>query len=238
MTELDQIKMRIFDQKFSKDGLDCRQVIWLQHFQSVSEVGHRQATAWDEDGWLPLLSHWLLHERDHEGGGSKVPNLYKSSGLRGTQWPKLYDHPCDSTGRLCNLSLHLCSQSQPSCSYASFETNSSSASLGLICQVFQAPEFNLQYGLILGAWDLQSGKVHPELLFNRGKNVVRRNDLPLQDSASFPLHEELKSCSQLHKWKRKELQICNNEVPLNPFHQSYPPQGWELSYANFAAAVI
>ena len=27
MTELDQIKMRIFDQKFSKDGLDCRQVI-------------------------------------------------------------------------------------------------------------------------------------------------------------------------------------------------------------------
>jgi len=25
MTELDQIKMRIFDQKFSKDGLDCRQ---------------------------------------------------------------------------------------------------------------------------------------------------------------------------------------------------------------------
>ena len=27
MTELNQTKMRIFDQKFSKDGLDCRQVI-------------------------------------------------------------------------------------------------------------------------------------------------------------------------------------------------------------------
>ena len=40
MTELDQAKMRIFDQKFSKDGLDCRQVISFQHFQSASEVGH------------------------------------------------------------------------------------------------------------------------------------------------------------------------------------------------------
>ena len=45
MTELDQTKMRNFDQKFSKDGLDCRQVIQLNHLQSVSEVGHRQATA-------------------------------------------------------------------------------------------------------------------------------------------------------------------------------------------------
>lgn len=45
MTELEQEKMRIFDQRFSKDGLDCRQVILLQYFQSVSEVGHRQATA-------------------------------------------------------------------------------------------------------------------------------------------------------------------------------------------------
>ena len=27
MTELDQTKMRIFDQKFSKDGLECRQVM-------------------------------------------------------------------------------------------------------------------------------------------------------------------------------------------------------------------
>ena len=87
MTELDQTKMRNFDQKFSKDGLDCRQVIQLNHLQSVSEVGHRQATAWDEDGWLPLLSHWLLHERDHEGGGSNISKLYKSSDLRGTQGP-------------------------------------------------------------------------------------------------------------------------------------------------------
>ena len=47
------------------------------------------------------------------------------------------------------------------------------------------------------------------------KNVVRPNNLPLQDSVSFPLHEELKSCTQLQKWKRNELQICNNEVPLN-----------------------
>ena len=45
MTDLDQTKMRIFDQKFSKDGLDCRQVICLQHFQSVSEVRHQQTTA-------------------------------------------------------------------------------------------------------------------------------------------------------------------------------------------------
>ena len=72
MTELDQAKMRIFDQKFSKDGLDCRQVTSLKLFQSASEVGHRQAAAWDEDGRLPLLSHWLLHERDHGGGGSNV----------------------------------------------------------------------------------------------------------------------------------------------------------------------
>ena len=84
MTELDDTKMRIFDQKFSKDGLDCRQVISLQHFQSVSEVGDWQAAAWDEDGRLPLLSHWLLHERDHGGRGWK---LYKSSELGGTQEP-------------------------------------------------------------------------------------------------------------------------------------------------------
>jgi len=37
----------------------------------------------------------------------------------------------------------------------------------------------------------------------------------LEDSVSFPLHEELKSCAQLQKWRRKELQICNNEVPLS-----------------------
>lgn len=86
---------------------------------------------------------------------------------------------------------------QPSCSYASFETNSSSASLGLICQVLE--------------------------IFNPGKFIL--SFYSTEDSASFPLHEELKSCSQLQKWKRKELQICNNE-------------GWELSYANFAAAVI
>ena len=84
MTELDDTKMRIFDQKFSKDGLDCRQVISFQHFQSASEVGHWQAAAWDEDGRLPLLSHWLLHERDHGGRGWK---LYKSSELGGTQEP-------------------------------------------------------------------------------------------------------------------------------------------------------
>ena len=72
MTDLDQSKMRIFDQKFSKDGLDCRQVLQLQPFLSVSEVGHRQAVAGDEDGRLPLLSNRLLHERDHGGGGSKA----------------------------------------------------------------------------------------------------------------------------------------------------------------------
>ena len=60
-------------------------------------------------------------------------------------------------------------QSQPSCSYASFETNSSSASISLIRQVFRAPNCNMG-SIILGAWDLQSGEVHPELLFNRGKS--------------------------------------------------------------------
>jgi len=86
---------------------------------------------------------------------------------------------------------------QPSCSYASFETNSSFASIGLICQVLE--------------------------IFNPGKFIL--SFYSTEDSISFPLHEELKSCVQLQKWKRKELQICNNE-------------GWELSYANFAAAVI
>ena len=47
-----------------------------------------------------------------------------------------------------NLSLYPCFQSQPSCSYASFETNSSSASIGLICQVFEAPNC-IMHGLIL-----------------------------------------------------------------------------------------
>ena len=38
MTKLDQNKMKVFDERFSKDGLDCRQVIWIQHLQPVSEV--------------------------------------------------------------------------------------------------------------------------------------------------------------------------------------------------------
>jgi len=86
---------------------------------------------------------------------------------------------------------------QPSCSYASFETNSSSASISLIRQVLE--------------------------IFNPGKFIL--SFYSTEDSISFPLHEEIKSCVKLQKWKRKELQICNNE-------------GWELTYANFAAAVI
>lgn len=31
MTKLDQTKMEIFDERFSKDGLDSRQVIWIQY---------------------------------------------------------------------------------------------------------------------------------------------------------------------------------------------------------------
>ena len=85
MTDLDQSKMRIFDQKFSKNGLDCREVLQLQPFSSVSEVGHRQAVAGDEDGRLPLLSNRLLHERDH--GGSKARKPWKSPELRQTQGP-------------------------------------------------------------------------------------------------------------------------------------------------------
>jgi len=60
-------------------------------------------------------------------------------------------------------------------------------------------------------------------IFNPGKFIL--SFYSTEDSIPFPLHEELKSCVQLQKWKRKELQICNNE-------------GWELTYANFAAAVI
>ena len=76
-------------------------------------------------------------------------------------------------------------------------------------------------------------------IFNPGKFILsfystevrmlkRRNPLPLQDSISIPLHEELKSCVLLQKWKREELQICNNEVLLNPF-SSY----WTLSESFF-----
>jgi len=41
-------------------------------------------------------------------------------------------------------------QSQPSCSFASFETNSSSASISLIRQVFRTPNCNMG-SIILGA---------------------------------------------------------------------------------------
>ena len=76
MTKLDQNKMKVFDERFSKDGLDCRQVIWIQHLQPVSEVRTGQADARDEDGRLPLLPQRLLHERDHEGGhGQEVGQL-------------------------------------------------------------------------------------------------------------------------------------------------------------------
>jgi len=87
---------------------------------------------------------------------------------------------------------------QPSCSYASFETNSLSASIQLIRQVLE--------------------------IFNPEKFIL--NFYSIEDSLSSPLHEELRKCSQLQQWRRKELQICNNE------------EGWQLTYANFAAAVI
>jgi len=87
---------------------------------------------------------------------------------------------------------------QPSCSYASFETNSLSASTQLIRQVLE--------------------------IFNPEKFIL--NFYSIEDSLSSPLHEELRKCSQLQQWRRKELQICNNE------------EGWQLTYANFAAAVI
>merc|ERR1712012_273384 len=87
---------------------------------------------------------------------------------------------------------------QPSCSYASFETNGLSAGIQLICQLLE--------------------------IFNPENFLL--SFYSTEDSLSFPLHEELKKCSQLQKWRRKELQICNNE------------EGWQLTYANFAAAVI
>ena len=45
-----------------------------------------------------------------------------------------------------------------------------------------------------------------------GLLLTKKISFNCQDSLSFPLHEELKKCSQLQKWRRKELQICNNEV--------------------------
>lgn len=71
---------------------------------------------------------------------------------------------------------------QPSCSYASFETNSLSASIQLIRQVLE--------------------------IFNPEKFILNFYSIELQ------------------QWRRKELQICNNE------------EVWQLTYANFAAAVI
>ena len=45
-----------------------------------------------------------------------------------------------------------------------------------------------------------------------GLLLTKKISFNCQESLSFPLHEELKKCSQLRKWRRKELQICNNEV--------------------------
>ena len=99
MTKLDQNKMKVFDERFSKNGLDCRQVIWIQYIQPVSEVRTGQADARDEDGRLPLLPQRLLNERDHEGGpGQEVGQLWESRELRERQGSHICDHSCDTTG--------------------------------------------------------------------------------------------------------------------------------------------
>jgi len=86
---------------------------------------------------------------------------------------------------------------QESCSYASFETNSSSAGLKLVNQVLD--------------------------IFQPGKFII--SFYATEASDSFHLHQEFKNCLQIQKWKRNNLQICNNE-------------GWELTYANFTGNFI
>jgi len=87
-----------------------------------------------------------------------------------------------------------------------------SAGIQLICQLLEI--FNPE-NFLLSFYSTEAGLL-----------LTKKISFNCQDSLSFPLHEELKKCSQLQKWRRKELQICNNE------------EGWQLTYANFAAAVI
>lgn len=86
---------------------------------------------------------------------------------------------------------------QPSCSYASFETTSSSCSLQLVRQVLN--------------------------IFRPGSFIL--SFYATESSSTFQLQEEFRNCLQIQKWKRRDLQICNN-------------QGWEVTYANFSKAII
>merc|ERR1712059_144066 len=72
---------------------------------------------------------------------------------------------------------------QPSCSYASFETNTSSVSIALIQQVLD--------------------------IFRPGKFII--SFYATESSSTFKHHEELRNCLQIQKWKRTEMQICSNE---------------------------
>jgi len=99
MTELDQEKMRIFDQRFSTDGLDCRQ----------------------KSGIHKLLPEMKMDDFLFSPIGYSMNGIMKESSE---------EHKGPSF-----MTIHV--TPQPSCSYASFETNSSSASVGLICQVLE-----------------------------------------------------------------------------------------------------
>ena len=184
MTKLDQNKMKVFDERFSKDGLDCRQVIWIQYIQPVSEVRTGQADAWDEDGRLPLLPQRLLNERDHEGGpGQEVGQLWESRELRERQGSHICDHSCDTTGAnswkykylyliLAELQLRQFWDKQlvsrhPTYLPGHFLTGSST-------NVCFAKMVTL---MISAARDLQPRELPLELLFNRGRTVVNKENI-------------------------------------------------------------
>merc|ERR1712222_171244 len=112
MTELDQAKMGIFDQTFSKDGLACRQKSGIDKLLPGMKM--------DDFLFSPIgySMNGIMEESSEE---HKDPSF---------------------------MTIHV--TPQPSCSFASFETNSSSASISLIRQVFRTPNCNMG-SIILGA---------------------------------------------------------------------------------------
>ena len=99
--------------------------------------------------------------------------------------------------------------------------------------------------IILGAWDLQSGEVHPKLLFNRGKNGGKANYFAIAGLCLVPFARGVKKLRPAPKVEKEGTSDLQQRGAAKPFSIIsdivwifLPAQGWELSYANFAAAVI
>lgn len=115
---------------------------------------------------------------------------------------------------------------QPSCSYASFETNSLSASTQLIRQVYKDSKKRFRYRTCCkfnhfrhwkighfndsGARNFQPWEVHPKLLFNRGKLLLTlENILSLWGFPVVPLAwgiEKVLTAAAVEKERTTDLQ--------------------------------